>query len=141
MRKLCLGLLAAIVLSGCTTPHPARDHVDHHPSERPAPGSNLMLRSPIVLASGLEVIISDVVIPAGATVPRHYHPGEEFIYVIEWSAIHVEAGKPDQILSAGDAYVIAPEAEHAPRGGPQGARAIVFRVHVEGRPERILVTE
>ena len=41
------------------------------------------------------------------------------------------------LLSSGD--VIEPEAIHAPRGGPDGARAIVFRVHVAGQPERILV--
>ncbi len=96
-----------------------------------------MMRAPITISDDLEVIISDVVIPPGATVPAHYHPGEEFLYVIEGSAVHVEAGKPDQILSAGDAYVIPPEAEHAPRGGPNGARAIVFRVHKQGLPERI----
>jgi quercetin dioxygenase-like cupin family protein len=100
-----------------------------------------MLRAPITVAEGLEVIISDVVIPPNATVPRHYHPGEEFIYVIEGSAVHIEEGKPDQILRAGDTYVIPPGAEHAPRGGEQGARAIVFRVHLEGEPERILVEE
>ena len=100
-----------------------------------------MLRAPITIAEGLEVIISDVVIPPNATVPAHYHPGEEFLYVIEGSAVHVEAGKPDRILKAGDAYVIPPQAEHAPRGGPDGARAIVFRVHKKGQPERILTGE
>ena len=121
--------------------------VEHHHSESasdmalPPPGSNLMLRGPITISDGLEVIISDVIIPAGATVPRHFHPGEEFVYVISGSAVHVEAGKDDQILSAGDAYVIPPEAEHAPRGGPDGARAIVFRVHKEGLPERVNVSE
>jgi len=100
-----------------------------------------MLRGPITISDGLEVIISDVVIPAGATVPRHYHPGEEFVYVIEGSAVHIEDGKDDQILSAGDAYVIRPEAEHAPRGGPDGARAIVFRVHKNGLPERVNINE
>jgi quercetin dioxygenase-like cupin family protein len=98
-----------------------------------------MLRAPITIADGLEVIISDVVIPPGATVPRHYHPGEEFLYVIEGSAVHVEEGQPDHELRAGDAYVIPPRARHSPRGGPEGARAIVFRVHVAGEPERILV--
>ena len=100
-----------------------------------------MLRAPITIADGLEVIISDVVIPPNATVPRHYHPGEEFLYVLTGSAVHVEESKPDQILKAGDAYVIPPRAVHAPRGGPDGARAIVFRVHVEGTEERILVEE
>ena len=141
MRKLGPGLASLLALGACVTVHDPHAHGDHQHVERPAPGSNMMLRGPITIAEGLEVIISDVVIPAGATVPRHYHPGEEFIYVIEGSAIHVEEGKPDQTLSAGDAYVIPPEAEHAPRGGPDGARAIVFRVHVEGQPERIPVED
>ncbi len=105
---------------------------------RPPPGSNMMLRAPISAAPQLEVIISDVVIPPNAEVPRHHHPGEEFVYVIEGGANHVEAGKEDRWLGAGDAYVIPPEAEHAPVGGPEGARAVVFRVHVAGKPERIL---
>lgn len=107
----------------------------------PPPGSNQMLRAPITAADGLEVIISDVVIPPNATVPRHYHPGEEFLYVIAGSAVHIEEGKDDRVLSVGDAYVIPPRAIHAPRAGPDGARAIVFRVHVEGADERTLVPE
>lgn len=103
------------------------------------PGSNEMLRSALSGAPELEVLISDVIIPAGAEVPRHYHPGEEFVYVIEGSAMHVEEGQPDRKLKAGDAMVIAPEAVHSPRGGPDGARAIVFRVHVRDQPERIPV--
>ena len=105
------------------------------------PGSNEMLRSSITAAPELEVLISDVIIPADTEVPRHYHPGEEFVYVIEGTANHVEAGKPDRLIKAGDAMVISPEAVHAPRGGPQGARAIVFRVHKKGEPERIPVPE
>jgi len=134
MIRTSLFALALTTLTGCVS---IEAHSHNHDETRPPPGSNLMLRAPITISDDLEVIIADVVIPAGATVPRHYHPGEEFLYVIEGSAIHVEAGKPDQILSAGDAYVIPPEAEHAPRGGPNGARAIVFRVHKQGLPERI----
>lgn len=124
-----LGLTACVSLDA---PHP-----HDHDQLRPPPGSNQMLRGPITISEDLEVIISDVIIPAGAAVPRHYHPGEEFVYVIAGSAIHVEAGKPDQLVQAGEALVIPPEAEHAPRGGPGGARAIVFRVHKAGLPERI----
>jgi len=113
--------------SGASKPYP------------PPPGSNQVLRAPITASPDLEVIVSDVVIPPGATVSRHYHPGEEFVYVIEGSAVHVEEGKPDQRLSAGDSVVIPPRAVHAPRAGDEGARAIVFRVHVKGEPERIPV--
>lgn len=110
-------------------------------TDRPPPGSNEVLRSPLSGMAGVEVIVSDVVIPPNATVPRHYHPGEEFLYLIEGSAIHVEEGKPDLPLAVGDSYVIPPRAIHAPRGGPEGARAIVFRVHVAGQPERIEAPE
>ena len=131
MRKLlavAFGLLCAA---------PGLAHEDH----AMPPGSNQMLRAPITAAPDLEVIVSDVVIPPNATVPRHYHPGEEFVYVIEGSAVHVEEGKPDLPMKAGDAYVVPPGAIHAPRAGPDGARAIVFRVHVKGQPERIPVPE
>lgn len=132
MKNLAIGL-AALSSAACATA-PAQDTAN-----TPPPGSNEMLRAGISSMQGYEVIISDVVIPAGVAVPRHYHPGEEFIYIISGSAIHVEQGKPDTELKAGDTYVIAPEAIHSPRGGPDGARAVVFRVHAAGQPERILV--
>lgn len=135
MIKSIATAAAVLGLTACVSVE--AHHHDDSAAVKPPPGSNLMLRGPITISDDLEVIISDVVIPAGASVPRHYHPGEEFVYVIEGSAVHIEAGKPDQILKAGDAYVIPPEAEHAPRGGPDGARAIVFRVHKAGLPERI----
>ena len=103
------------------------------------PGSHAVLTAPITAAENLEVIVSDVVIPPNAQVPRHYHPGEEFLYLIEGSATHIEEGKPDLPMVAGDVYVIPPEAAHEPIGGPEGGRAIVFRVHVKGQPERIAV--
>ena len=37
--------------------------------------------------------------------------------------------------------VIPLEAEHEPRATEEGARVIVFRVHEEGQPERILVED
>jgi quercetin dioxygenase-like cupin family protein len=105
------------------------------------PGSNEMLRAPISMAEGLKVIISDVIIPPNASLPLHYHPGEEFIYVLEGSTTHIEEGKPEQTLKAGDTYVIPPGVIHAPRSGKDGARAIVFRVNVEGKEEQILVED
>lgn len=139
---LLFAVPALVLLTSCSS-SPDNSTVPEAPDvgQRPPPGSNQLLRAPLSMAEGLEVIISDVVIPPGATVPRHYHPGEEFIYVLEGSAAHVEEGQPDRTLKAGDTYVIPPRVEHAPRGGPDGARAIVFRVHVEGEQERILVEE
>lgn len=133
-HKLLVALLLSYsVLTGCQQLN-THQHID-----TPTAGSNQQLRAPITISDDLEVIISDVVIPANGSVPTHYHTGEEFLYNIEGSATHIEEGKADQILKTGDAYVIAPKAKHSPKGGPNGARAIVFRVHKKGEPERILV--
>ncbi len=102
----------------------------------PPPGSNEVLRTKVEVAEGLEVIIADVYIPPDATVPRHYHPGEELVYILSGSAVQVEEGQPDRLLEAGEAYVIPAEAVHEPYGGPNGGRAIVFRLHLEGMEER-----
>ena len=145
-NKAIIMAAVAALTAGCTAPASAPEL----PAEKAgaitipeglAAGSNEMLRAPVTAAPDLEVLISDVIIPPGATVPVHYHPGEEFVYVVEGSAVHVEKGKPDRIIAAGDAMVIAPEAVHSPRGGPKGARAIVFRVHLKGQPERMPVDE
>lgn len=139
---ICAG---AVLLASCVK-------VEEQPAEQAAaeavqapeglgPGSNEMLRANLAAAPDLEVLVSDVIILPGAEVPRHYHPGEEFVYVIEGSAVHVQEGKPDREIRSGDAMVIEPEAVHAPRGGAQGARAIVFRVHLKDQPERIPVPD
>ena len=139
MKRIAWLFAPILTLAACVSPPEVP--VTAEDAVRPPPGSNEMLRANLTHDPHIEVIISDVVIPAGATVPRHFHPGEEFIYVIEGSAVHVEEGKADQILQAGDSYVIPPDAIHAPRGGPDGARAIVFRVHRDGLPERINIGE
>jgi len=149
--QIALATMAAITLTGSAYAHDQSDaHSDTFGTVtdsktedgRPVgPGSHMMLRAPIASADGIEVIISDVIIPPNASVPLHYHPGEEFLYVLEGSATHREDGREDLILKAGDSYVIPPMAKHSPVGGPDGARAVVFRVHVEGQPERILVED
>lgn len=140
MRSSVLFILA-LTLAACESEPGADVSCDSGIGKSIDPGSHTRLRAPVSVANGLEVIISDVFIPAGVEVPRHYHPGEEFLYVIEGSAMHVEEGKPDRLLTAGDAYVIAPEVIHAPYGGPEGGRAVVFRLHVSGREERYLVPD
>jgi quercetin dioxygenase-like cupin family protein len=129
--------ILAVVLYAAALPFAYAQAQQEPQAMRPPPGSNEILRSPLAGTPGVEVIISDVVIPPNAQVPRHYHPGEEFLYLIEGSAIHIEEGKPDLPMKVGDSYAIPPYAIHSPRGGPEGARAIVFRVHVAGQPERI----
>ena len=107
-------------------------------SQEPSP---LKLQTPITTLTGHEGIIADVTIAAGAELPAHQHPGDEFLYMLRGS---VELSRPDQetlTLRAGDAFQIAAGTVHTPRGGPEGARAIVFRVHPQGEQITVPVNE
>ena len=139
MKPYIITFTALLVGSFVVSQHQNPSSASNYARYAPPPGSNEMLRAPITISDELEVVISDVVIPPNKTVPRHYHPGEEFIYLIEGSTVHIEENKPNRILKAGDTAVILPETEHSPRSGSEGARAIVFRVRKEGQKERILV--
>jgi len=114
---------------------------DAHDHSHAAPGPGEVLRAALESADGLEVIISDISLPPHSSLPFHYHLGEEFVYVLEGSATHRQEGQDDIILRAGDSYHIPVGARHAPFTMDEPMRAVVFRVHVEGEPERILVED
>lgn len=98
-----------------------------------------LLRADSRVAEGVEVIVSVVEIGPGLTLPKHYHPGEEYVYVLEGTAIVWQQGKPDVTLGAGEIYRIPLKQVHTAVTGDSSAKAIVFRVHEKGAPDRIPV--
>ena len=88
---------------------------------------------------GTEVIVSRVVMPPNTALPKHWHPGEEFAYVLEGSTILRRDGKPDLTARKGDVVKIAFKENHSAVTTDQGATILVFRVHEHGQPERVLV--
>ena len=54
-------------------------------------------------------------IPAGGSAGRHTHPGVEMGYLLEGEANLIVEGRPDQLLKAGDSYMI-------PAGTPHDAK-------------------
>jgi quercetin dioxygenase-like cupin family protein len=86
-----------------------------------------------------EIIISYVEAPAGYELKKHYHPGEEFAYVIEGSATAWFKDMPEIVANKGDIVKIPLEAVHTMIPGPEGIKVLVFRIHKEGEPLRINV--
>ena len=62
---------------------------------------------------GREVIQVRVELEPGVTSPRHSHPGEEIIYVLEGSLEYQVEGKPPVTLKAGDVLFIPAGTIHA----------------------------
>jgi len=109
------------------------------PSQTASVQADNLLRESIGGVEGKEVIVSRVSFPPHTELPWHWHPGEEFFYVIEGSVTLKRRGEPDLPAAQGDAQKIAPQIIHTGSTGEQGAELVIFRVHAEGEPERYLV--
>jgi len=98
-----------------------------------------ILTSQLESVDGTEIVVSHVVIPANTTLPIHWHPGEEFVYVLEGSEVLWQKDKPDVHLKKGDVFKVPLEQIHTAKTGEEGVTMLVFRVHVTGQPVRIIV--
>lgn len=119
-------LLLLLLLAGCATASaPAPDDARWLPPI----GSNEVFNTESGAAPGHRIVVADLRLGPDAVGATHYHPWEEYLYVIEGSAILELAGREPFTLSAGEHFVIPARAVHTPRAGPDGVRAIVTRVH------------
>ena len=84
---------------------------------------------------GHEAVQVIVEIAPGATAPRHTHPGEEIIYVLEGSLEYQVEGKPPVTLHAGDVLFIPAGTIHSAKnvGSGRGAELATYFVE-KGKP-------
>lgn len=110
-------------------------------AEAPPPELKLenLLRTNLEVADGVEVIVSRVTVPPNSQLPKHWHPGEEFGYVLEGKVSLWLEGKIVQTNTVGEAVKIPLGKVHTAVTGEEGATLLVFRVHPEGEPERVMV--
>ena len=93
------------------------------------------------IAPDREVIFARVDIPPHTKLPLHWHPGEEFAYLLEGEVtVHMD-GKTRTISEAGTVGHIPLKAVHTASTGAKGARLLVVRIHEKGKPPRVLVEE
>jgi len=84
---------------------------------------------------GREVIQVRVELDPGVTFGKHWHPGEEIVYVLEGSLEYQVEGKPQLTLKAGDVLFIPARTIHAARnvGSGPGAELATYVVE-KGKP-------
>jgi quercetin dioxygenase-like cupin family protein len=84
---------------------------------------------------GREAIQNRVDIAPEAPPIRHWHPGEEIIYVLEGTLEYEIDGQPPTRVSAGEALMVPAEAVHAVRNvGNGNATELATYVVEKGRP-------
>jgi len=84
---------------------------------------------------GREAIQTIVAIAPGVTAPRHSHPGEEIIYVLEGLLEYQLDGQPPVTLKAGDVLFIPAGVVHSAKnvGSGNGAELATYVVE-KGKP-------
>lgn len=84
---------------------------------------------------GREVIQAIVTVGQGETAPRHKHPGEEIIYVLEGSFEYYMEGKPSVKLKAGDVLYIPYGTIHSAKNiGTGKASELATYIVEKGKP-------
>ena len=85
--------------------------------------------------TGREVIQVLIEFAPGATAPRHSHPGEELVYVVEGSLEYTLEGKPPVTLKAGDVLFVPHGVVHAVKNvGSGNARELATYIAEKGKP-------
>ena len=139
---LILAAAAALASSACSTSTVKNASTPNSPGGAKA-GDQLILKNLMSAelggVEGTEVIVSHVTIPPNTSLPKHWHPGEEFAYVLEGSVTLWQKGKRKITGRKGDAMKVPLKQIHTAITGDEGVKLLIFRVHEQGQPERVLV--
>lgn len=98
-----------------------------------------LITSPLAADENTEVVVSEVTLDPHVELPKHYHPGEEFAYIIEGSLTIWMESEGERTFRKGEACVVPLKKVHNVRTGADGVKILVFRVHEQGMEERYLV--
>ena len=79
--------------------------------------------------------------PAGSVAPRHFHPGPEFIYILEGALTLQEDGKEPHTLKQGETMFNPAKRVHVGTNPSTSAptKALVFLVVEKGQPPAVPV--
>ena len=101
-----------------------------------APGiTRIDLQQHDLSAPGREVIQNRVEISPEAPPFKHFHPGEEIIYVLGGELEYRIEGQPPRTVTAGEALMVPAEAVHAVKNVGRGDAAELATYVVEkGKP-------
>jgi quercetin dioxygenase-like cupin family protein len=116
-----LGLHSAQALSSAQAQRPGIHRTDLQKHDLSAPGR--------------ELVQVRVDIDPGVVAPKHRHPGEEIVYVIEGSLEYQLEGKAPVLLKAGDVLFIPAGAPHSVKnvGHDNGGELATYFVE-KGKP-------
>ena len=140
-KTILFSVFLVFVLTGCDSKNQPVKHEKSETVEQAIQELKIenILRDSLELAENIEIVMSYVEVPKWTTLPFHYHPGEEFAYILEGSGELLLEDKTKIPMKAGEAGKVPLKHTHSFSTLNEGAKLVVFRVHEKGQPDRILV--
>jgi quercetin dioxygenase-like cupin family protein len=118
---------AALIIAGALALHVAQ-------AQQPAVKRTDLQRHDLSVP-GREVVQTRVEFPPGVGFGKHWHPGEEIVYVLEGSLEYQVEGKPTMTLKAGDVLFIPARAIHAAKNvGTVAGTELATYIVQKGKP-------
>jgi quercetin dioxygenase-like cupin family protein len=127
MKKILIMAVAVLIVGSGLTLYVAR-------AQQPGVKRTDLQRHDLSVP-GREAVQTRIDFDPGAVAPKHTHPGEEIIYVLEGSLEYQVDGKPPVTLHAGDVLFIPAGTIHAAKnvGSGNGAELATYIVE-KGKP-------
>jgi quercetin dioxygenase-like cupin family protein len=124
-RHLTVGMLAAVVALVATAS-----------AQEPTVTRTELMRVAVEGLEGKEGVVYRADFVPGAVAPRHSHPGQEFIYVLEGSLVLESDGMAAQTLKAGETATQPAHHVHMAKNpsATEPARVLVFMTLEKGEP-------
>ena len=144
MNKIILqAVLCVFIISACSNETKEVSQTEITPKEQKIEALKVenLLRESLELTDGVEVILSYVEVPKMTTLPAHFHPGEEFGYMLEGSGELTLKDQTKRTVKAGDVIKVPLKQVHSFSTTKEEVKMVVFRVHEEGQPDRILIDD
>jgi quercetin dioxygenase-like cupin family protein len=102
----------------------------------PAVKRTELMRAPIEGVEGKEGVVYTADFPPGGVAPRHTHPGEEFIYVLDGTLVVEPDGGPAETIKAGGTSTNPAGRVHTAKNpsATEPTKVLVFLVAEKGQP-------
>jgi quercetin dioxygenase-like cupin family protein len=99
----------------------------------------ILLNRSLEVAQDTDVIVDRVSLPPDTLLPKRFHPGEMFVYVMAGSVVLSQDGEREIVGRKGELVEVPLRKVYAARTTDEGAQLVIFRVHEAGQPIRVMV--
>ncbi len=105
-------------------------------AQQEAVKSTELIRKDLGEMKGKEGVLFRTELAPGGAGPKHFHPGNEFVYVVKGSGILEAQGKPPLPVKAGDTFYQPPKQVHVFKNASatDPAEVVVFLIVDKGKP-------